>query len=117
MNKLYTRCSQCNRVIYASQAAENDGACGPDCPAGAPKAPRKAATAPAPAPRERIVEPPEPAPIPAAPPEAGGNATVGREDGGADTLPALPAEDAPEGRQSGPGSNRMHRAAERGGSR
>lgn len=117
MNKLYAKCTQCNRVIYASQAAENDGVCGPDCPVGPARPAKAVATAPAPAPRERIVPPPEPAPIPAAPSEAGGNAPVGPEEGEAETLPALHAEDAPEARQSGPGSNRMHRAAERGGSR
>ncbi len=117
MNKLYTQCSTCGRVIYASQAAENGGVCGPDCPAGAPKAPRKAAAATAPAPRERIVEPPEPAPTPAAPPEGGGIDPVGVDREAPDTLPAPVPQDAPEPRQSGPGANRMHRAAERGGSR
>lgn len=109
MTSLYARCSQCNRVIYASQAAENDGVCGADCPR---------ATRPAPArpPREKIAPPVPPPPSVDEATLTAPEAPVGLEEEVFEALPALPAEGAPEARQSAPGANRMHRA-ERGGSR
>ena len=113
MNKLYTTCFQCGRLIYAGQAAENGGVCGADCPAGAPKGAKPVPAPVAPLPRERIIPPPEPAPVPvtegAAPSEDDGEAHVSPADEAPDTSPAPAPEAAPEARAGVPGKDRMHR--------
>ncbi len=118
MNKFYCQCSECGRVIYASQAAENGGTCGSDCPQGRtvdealPKVPRRQPVAvPAPVePRIEILPPLEPAP----PPETDGEASLAGDEPEAVPEVESTPEDAPAPRNAAPGANRMH---QRGGGR
>lgn len=116
--KNFTRCAQCNRVIWLDQANQNGGTCGDECPQGRaideafPKAPRRQQMAvPAPvAPPMEILLPVEPI----GPTETSSEAPVtGDEPAGVPEVESVP-EGAPQPRNAAPGVNRMH---QRGGGR
>lgn len=117
----FTRCSQCNRVIWLDQANQNGGTCGAECPQGravdegSPRVPRRQQVAvPAPAtPPMEILLPVEPV-EPAESPETGEEATLAGDESAMVPEVEVEPEAAPQPRAGAPGANRMQA---RGGSR
>lgn len=104
MNANFAKCSQCGRVIYASQAVENGGSCGAECPNAnaVQEATVRRRREPAP------VVPPPAVTLPVEPPTTDVEAPVAGDEPAVDTPDGSGAEEAPEARMVARGQNRMH---------
>lgn len=104
MNANFVKCSQCGRVIYASQAAENGGSCGAECPNAnaVQEATVRRRREPAP------VVPPPAVTLPVEPPTTDVEVPVTGDEPVVDTPDESAVERAPQTRMEARGQNRMY---------